>query len=124
MGKTITNNDVNLNIASLDDLKKIKEKYNTETSKYKHKILVCAGAGCISSDCGAVRDAVIDEVKRQELEKEVLVYETGCMGTCAVGPVMLIMPERIFYTELDPEKAAKRLARALWRSTLFGGNIC
>ncbi len=94
-------------IQSRDDLLKIKNEYLRSSQKYKHQILVCAGAGCVSSDCGLVRDAIIEQVKALSLDGEVRVYETGCMGTCAVGPVMLILPERIFYTRLTPEIAQK-----------------
>ena len=94
-------------ITNKDDLQKIKSAYLTQTKKYKSQILVCAGAGCVSSDCGVVRDAVINKVKALSLENEVRVFETGCMGTCAVCPVMLILPERIFYTNLTQAIAQK-----------------
>jgi NADH-quinone oxidoreductase subunit F len=90
-----------------DDLKAIKKAYQDQNGKYKHQILVCAGAGCVSSDCYMVRDAVLEQLKALSLEDSVKVYETGCMGTCAVGPVMLILPERVFYTNLSAETAQK-----------------
>ena len=90
-------------INSIDDLERIKNNYNDRLSHFKYQVLVCSGAGCISSNCLEVKAAVLDEVRKNNLSNEVLVYETGCMGTCAVGPVMLILPERIFYTELTPE---------------------
>ncbi|MBH1941845.1 FAD-dependent oxidoreductase [Mobilitalea sibirica] len=74
-------------------------------SKYQYQVLVCSGAGCVSSNCSDVKDAIVDEIKKNDLQEQVIVYETGCMGTCAVGPVVLILPERIFYTELTPEIA-------------------
>jgi len=94
-------------IKKKDDLKAIKNAYLDQNKKYKHQILVCAGAGCVSSDCYTVRDAVLEQLKALSLEDSVRVYETGCMGTCAVGPVMLILPERIFYTKLTAETAQK-----------------
>ena len=94
-------------ITNKDELLKVKKEYLTQTEKYKFQILVCAGAGCVSSDCGEVRDAVIEQVKALSLDDEVRVYETGCMGTCAVGPVMLVLPDRTFYTKLTPEIARK-----------------
>ncbi len=96
-----------IKITSKEDLENIQKAYQQEKEKYSHQILVCAGAGCVSSDCGLVRDAVLEEVKALSLDKSVGVFETGCMGTCAVGPVMLILPERIFYTRLTPESAQK-----------------
>ena len=96
-----------MKIDRIELLDQIKSTYNEELNRYKHKVLVCAGAGCVSSNCGMVRDAVNDELQRQGLAQETLVYETGCMGICAVGPAMIVLPERIFYTELTPEKAAR-----------------
>ncbi|HHY81917.1 MAG TPA: FAD-dependent oxidoreductase [Clostridiales bacterium] len=95
-----------MKISGIEDLCRIKEEYSKQISQYKYQILVCAGAGCVSSDCGLVRDAVIDVIKSLSLEKDVRVYETGCIGTCAAGPVMMILPDRIFYTNLTPEKAS------------------
>lgn len=90
---------------TIKDLEKTKNEYSENLAKYKYQILVCSGAGCISSNCTAVRDAVIQEIEKRGMKDEVAVFETGCMGTCAVGPVALILPERTFYTELTPEKA-------------------
>ncbi len=92
-------------ISQIEDLVKVKEEYLHKLAGYRYQILVCSGAGCVSSSCAEVRDAFTEEVERNQLQQEVIVYETGCMGTCAVGPVALVLPEGIFYTELTPEKA-------------------
>ena len=98
-------------IKNLEQLKAIKKEYSELQEKFSHRVFVCAGAGCVSSNCSVIRDAVIDELNTLGLSKDVPVYETGCMGTCAVGPVMLILPERIFYTDLTEEKA-RRIIKA------------
>lgn len=92
-------------IHNLRDLEKVRDAYNAETAKFKYQVLICGGAGCVSSHCAAVRDAVRDEIAKLGKQDEVLVRETGCIGTCAVGPVMLIEPGRIFYTKLTPDTA-------------------
>ncbi|NSW89846.1 MAG: NADH-quinone oxidoreductase subunit NuoF [Firmicutes bacterium] len=89
-------------IRTKEDLIKIKENYINETRRYKYKIMVCSGAGCISSNCYAVKEALIKSLKENNMQNEVLVTETGCMGTCDLGPVMLVMPGGVFYTKLDP----------------------
>lgn len=105
-------------IKSVEDLEIIKNKYTREIAKYKHQVLVCSGAGCISSNSRDVKNALIDEISLNDMQKEVLVYETGCMGICAVGPVILILPENIFYTELTPE-----IARNIIKSHIVRGEI-
>lgn len=105
-------------IKTLDKLKEIQKDYNDNIQKYKYRIYVCAGAGCISSNCDAVRDAAISEIEKAGLKDSVKVYETGCMGTCAVGPVMLVLPDRIFYTELDEQKV-----KEIIRSHILRGKV-
>lgn len=91
-------------VKSIDDLRAIKKEYDKKLASFKHQILVCGGAGCVSSGCAEIKQAVEESLIDLGLESKTKVMETGCMGTCAVGPVMLILPERIFYTKLDPEK--------------------
>jgi NADH-quinone oxidoreductase subunit F len=67
-------------------------------------VLVCAGAGCISSGGNALKDALAAELKKRGLDGEIQIVETGCMGPCDLGPVMLVHPEGTFYqrvTALD-----------------------
>jgi NADH-quinone oxidoreductase subunit F len=100
-------------IKSIADLEQIKKSYNEDTAAYKYQVLVCSGAGCVSSSCGEVRDAVADELCKIGMSDQVLLRETGCMGTCAAGPVMLILPERTFYTKLTPDIARKVIRKHL-----------
>jgi len=89
-------------IRSVDDLEKIKKLYGNFIGNYKYRALVCAGAGCISSGCQSIKEALIKSIKEYNLQGKVLVAETGCMGTCDIGPVMIVMPDGVFYTELEP----------------------
>ncbi len=66
-------------------------------------VLVCAGAGCISSSCREVEQALIDELKKHHLDEKIKVVETGCIGSCDLGPVLVVYPERIFYQKVRPK---------------------
>ena len=100
-------------VKNRDDLLSIKEEYLRRQKSYRRQVLVCGGAGCISSNCWEVRDALIKSVSTYKLDDEVKVMVTGCMGTCAMGPVILVEPEGIFYTKMNPEKAEDVVARHL-----------
>ena len=91
-------------IKSVSQLEGIKKDFLDNQGKYKYQILVCGGTGCVSSNCAAIENAVNEELQEQGIAKDVKVYQTGCMGICAMGPVMLVLPDRTFYTNLDPEK--------------------
>ncbi len=109
-------------INGIADLEKCKTDYVEFTAKHSHQVLICSGAGCVSSNCGAVKTAVTEEVAKLGLQKQVLVRETGCMGTCAVGPVMLILPERIFYTELTPDTARNIIKSHIVHGKILSGH--
>ena len=70
---------------------------------YRKQILVCGGTGCTSSGSKKVIEALEAELKKQGLEKEVLVVKTGCFGLCALGPIMIVYPEGAFYAQATPE---------------------
>jgi NADP-reducing hydrogenase subunit HndC len=86
--------------------------------RIRSQVLVCAGAGCISSNCKAVQSALLDELKILGIEDEIKVVETGCMGPCDLGPIMVVYPEGIFYCKLVPEDA-----REIAREHLLKGRI-
>ena len=72
---------------------------------YRSHVLVCAGAGCISSGCKAVQSTLQEHIDKNGLGEEVKVVETGCMGPCDLGPVIMIFPDGVFYRKLKPEDA-------------------
>lgn len=72
---------------------------------YRAHVLVCAGAGCVSSGCQAVKDALTTSIQAFGLEKEIKVIETGCIGTCDLGPVIVVYPEGVFYRKVKPQDA-------------------
>ncbi len=70
---------------------------------YRTHLMVCTGTACVS--CGAfnIKKLLEEEIKKQGLDKEVLVVGTGCQGFCAQGPIVVVQPEDIFYQLLSPE---------------------
>jgi len=70
-------------------------------------ILVCAGAGCLSCGGHALKDALTRELKARGLESEVQIIETGCMGPCDLGPVMLVHPDGTFYQRVTALEVPK-----------------
>ncbi len=111
-----------MKINSLQDLALIKQETLEKQGQYKHQVLVCAGAGCVSSDCGLVRDAAIQTIKDLGMDSEINVIETGCMGTCAVGPVILVLPERVFFVHLTPNATKNVLTAFLKQGKIIEKN--
>ena len=91
-------------ITRIDDLNRIKDEYLAKMGKYDHQALICYGTGCTSSNCQGVHAALTEELEKYGLTDKVAVIERGCMGTCAVGPVVYILPDETYYTEMNAEK--------------------
>ncbi len=65
-------------------------------------ILMCAGGGCISAGEESCLDALNKAIEKYALQDVVKVVETGCMGMCDAGPLMVIYPEGVYYQKLTP----------------------
>jgi len=72
-------------------------------NKVRTQLMLCGGTGCQANESKAVEEALQSELERRGLADEIKVIETGCNGFCAVGPVMLVHPEGIFYQKLTPK---------------------
>ncbi len=94
-------------IKNIKDLNDIKKAYLEKTDKYKYRVLVCGGSGCVSSNCAEVKNALIDEINIKGLKNDVEVITTGCIGTCAVGPIVYVLPDNTYYTQMSAQKAVR-----------------
>ena len=74
---------------------------------YRTHALICSGAQCILSGGNGFEDALKKEIKENGLEDEIQIVETGCMGACEMGPMMVVYPEGILYVKLTPQDAAQ-----------------
>ncbi|MFO7558603.1 MAG: NADH-quinone oxidoreductase subunit NuoF [Desulfobacterales bacterium] len=72
-------------------------------NKTRTQLMLCGGTGCHSTGSTVFKESLILELKKNNLSEEIRIIETGCNGFCAVGPVMLVQPEGIFYQRLSPE---------------------
>src|SRR4030042_5360437 len=88
----------------LADLQKIAENELDFQRAYKYRINVCCSSGCVHLGAFSVLKAFQDAVKELGEEKECKVAKTGCVGTCSVGPVVVIEPGDHLYQDSIPEK--------------------
>jgi NADH-quinone oxidoreductase subunit F/NAD(P)H dehydrogenase (quinone)/NADP-reducing hydrogenase subunit HndC len=63
-------------------------------------LMICGGTGCHATGSIPVRDALRAEIEQRELGDKVCVIETGCNGFCAMGPILVVQPDGIFYQKL------------------------
>ena len=67
------------------------------------QLLLCHGTSCMSNGAARVKEALDEALKEANLDKEVEIITTGCMGICELGPIMVVYPDGVFYQQLKPE---------------------
>ncbi|MBU2611941.1 MAG: NADH-quinone oxidoreductase subunit NuoF [Chloroflexi bacterium] len=92
--------------------------HDATQSEYKTDVVVCGGTGCNSANSQDVLTALQAEILQQGLEKDVRVIPTGCRGLCAMGPVMQVFPQGIFYSLVKTTDVP-----AIVEQTLANGSI-
>ncbi|MEW6262807.1 MAG: (2Fe-2S) ferredoxin domain-containing protein [Thermodesulfobacteriota bacterium] len=108
----------------LDDLKKIKDRVQRETSLREGgatvKVTVHMGTCGIASGARQVMEALMDEVTIAD-RRDVAVTTSGCIGLCSEEPLVTVeMMEQppIRYHFVDPNKM-----RQIFRRHVLGGEI-
>ncbi|MFC1915122.1 NADH-quinone oxidoreductase subunit NuoF [Chloroflexota bacterium] len=74
--------------------------------KQHRTIYVCRGTGCVSGGGDAVLEALKAEAARQGVTDAEVEF-TGCHGFCQQGPNVVVEPDGIFYTHVEPEDAVE-----------------
>jgi len=88
----------------LADLQTIAEHELDFQRAYKYRINVCCSSGCVHFGAFNVLKAFEETVKEFGVERECKIARTGCVGTCAVGPAVVIEPGDYLYQNVTPEK--------------------
>ena len=74
-------------------------------ASYKYHILLCGGTGCTASESPKIRENFQQILAEKGLDDDVQVVTTGCFGFCEKGPIVKILPDNTFYTQVKPEDA-------------------
>ena len=69
------------------------------------QVLICGGTGCKASSSHMISEKISELIQEKGLSDRVDVVTTGCFGFCEKGPVVKIIPDNTFYTQVKPEDA-------------------
>lgn len=81
--------------------------------RFAHTVNVCMAAGCMSSQSGALKDALDAVVAETGREEWCRVRGVGCLGLCAHGPLLAVDPGgdgEVLYQDVKVEDAADIVA--------------
>ena len=113
---------------SIADIKAIHDKMQAQIvlrdnkdAEQETRIVVGMATCGISAGARPVFNTLVDEVAQRNL-KNVKVTRSGCLGMCALEPIVEVFvpgQEKVTYVHIDPDKARNIIA-----SHIVNGNVC
>jgi len=103
---------------NISDLAEIAARQTRLHAGYKAMLMVCTGTGCVSAGGFSVKDGLNAELRERGLSGDYLVVQTGCNGFCAMGPIVVVQPEGVFYQKVGPADL-----KEIVDSHLLGGKV-
>ena len=88
---------------SASELEKLRQEIKSKTDPKKLTVSLCSGTACVASGCQDVSLAFENALGKQGLDAEISFKRTGCHGFCERGPLVVIYPEEICYTQVKHE---------------------
>jgi len=81
-------------------------------------IMTCCGTGCTSSGSLKNRELLEELMERDGLQDKVHLVKTGCFGLCAEGPILVVYPGNVMYTNVQPDDVNE-----IWEAHIKNGRI-
>ncbi len=119
-----------MRIENRDQLNEISSRMASHMEQTTHRILICAGTGCLSGGSAKIYEkmmALAKECPQVEIEfgpevahgKETVgIKKSGCHGFCEMGPLVRIEPAGILYTKVKPEDCEE-----IFEKTVLGNEL-
>ena len=76
-----------------------------ESGTARMQVLICGGTGCKASSSHLIAERIRETLENRGIADKVDVVTTGCFGFCEKGPVVKVIPDNTFYTQVTPEDA-------------------
>lgn len=107
-----------MKLKNREDLEKKRREAKEAMQKPSHRILVCAGTGCLAGGSAQIYDKFLELAAKEEgvevkFEAEVAhndrgiehtgVKRSGCHGFCEMGPLVRIEPKNYLYVKVKEE---------------------
>jgi len=106
-------------IETPEDIGRLRDLFCSQEPMYSNTVVVCCGTACLACGSRDVKEAFEHEIKKQELEEDIIVKKSGCRGFCERGPTVVVGLENIFYNRVTKEDVPEIVSETL----LKGKNV-
>jgi NADH:ubiquinone oxidoreductase subunit F (NADH-binding)/(2Fe-2S) ferredoxin len=103
---------------SISELQTFRQSLKKSRDENKLCITICAGTGCQATGASEVVEKFKQEILDQDLSGKIEVRASGCHGFCERGPLVVIRPEMICYTNVEATDVSQILS-----DTVRGGKV-
>lgn len=77
----------------------------------KHHIFVCSSARltgeikgfCAQNEGLEILENFVEEIQERELDGDMMITNTGCLGMCSMGPIVIVYPEGTWYGKVTAD---------------------
>jgi len=99
-------------IQSIDDLLAWQESLRKSAGRFRARVLICM-TGCRALGARDVAVRFKERLTELNMTGDIAVVETGCIGMCAIAPVMLIEPWDYLYGHVTPDDVDEIIEQTL-----------
>jgi len=100
-------------LTSISDLRNLRRSLKGSRDGKKPCITICAGTGCQATNALDVVEKFRQEIMDQHLAEKIEVRASGCHGFCERGPLVVIRPQMICYTNVEPADVSEILSNTV-----------
>ncbi len=100
-------------LTSISDLRNLRQSLKGSRDGRKPCITICAGTGCQATNALEVVEKFRHEIMDQHLAEKIEVRASGCHGFCERGPLVVIRPQMICYTNVEPADVSEILSNTV-----------
>ncbi len=104
---------MNPRLTSISDLRNLRRSLKGSRDGKKPCITICAGTGCQATNALDVVEKFRQEIMDQHLAEKIEVRASGCHGFCERGPLVVIRPQMICYTNVEPADVSEILSNTV-----------
>jgi NADH:ubiquinone oxidoreductase subunit F (NADH-binding)/(2Fe-2S) ferredoxin/Pyruvate/2-oxoacid:ferredoxin oxidoreductase delta subunit len=104
---------MNPRLTSISDLRNLRQSLKGSRDGKKPCITICAGTGCQATNALDVVEKFRQEIMDQHLAEKIEVRASGCHGFCERGPLVVIRPQMICYTNVEPADVSEILSNTV-----------
>jgi NADH-quinone oxidoreductase subunit F len=111
---------MSLRLTTVSDLRSLRQFLKKSRDGNKPCITICAGTGCQATGALEVVEKFREEITDHHLEEKIEVRGSGCHGFCERGPLVVIRPQMICYTNVETKDIPEILADTVLEGKVIG----